>query len=231
MRHYLSIDRRRYPHHTRAITTIKLVTALFICNLPASCSSGFGRCPRHEFMKNFNLVEFLGQWYEVERSFYLMELTASCTTINLTENAKGQVDVYIKTIGRWSGSVQEVQGIATKSKRDSTIFLYKVQTKLPNVIAKLLPGGGYYQILKTDYSNYAILWTCSTSMGLLHTDYVWILGRRRELDVSERSDIYDFLASRHIDSERLIISKNDNCSETIKNSDSGGELYSGEIPF
>lgn len=42
-----------------------------------------------------------GTWYEVERSFYLMELSASCTELHLDVNAKGQVLITINTINRW----------------------------------------------------------------------------------------------------------------------------------
>ncbi|KAF2900655.1 hypothetical protein ILUMI_05534 [Ignelater luminosus] len=176
------------------------------------CPSGLGRCPRHEFVKNFSITKFAGHWYEIERSFYLMELTVSCTTLDLTENAKGQLEVDVKTLSRWTGSVRASEGVATPSRKDPSLLLYRVNSALPNALAKYLPGAGFYQILDTDYDKFAVLWTC-TSLGLVHADRVWILGREKEIDVTLRAKIYDFLKTRHIDSDRLVLPKNSNCTE------------------
>jgi len=173
-------------------------------------ASGLGKCPRHEYVHNFNMSRFAGQWYEVERSFYLMELTSNCVTINLVETRRGQLHVCVKTVGKWSGSVKESVGTAAVSKRDPSVYQYRVNTILPNALARFLPGSGVYQVLNTDYDNYAIIWTCS-SVGLAYTDMVWVLGRSKEVSVGYRTAIYDFLMGRHIDTDRLIAS-NSNCS-------------------
>lgn len=127
------------------------------------------------------------------------------------------------------------KGIITQTRKDPSVFSYKVSSKLPTALAKHLPGTGIYQVLNTDYSNYAILWTCS-NLGLVHTgdllffffsfqyativsyvycflDRVWIFGRERDLNVTMRTEIYNFLALRNIDSERLILPKKANCTE------------------
>jgi len=172
--------------------------------------SGIGRCPKHDYMSNFNMSKFTGQWFEVERSFYLMELTSSCITIDLNENQKGNLDVSVTTVGRWSGLRKETKGIASKSKRDPTVYLFKVATKLPKAIARLLPGSGFYQILDTDYENYAVIWSCS-ALGVLHTDMTWVFGRAPDLSVEIRTKVYELLTQHHIDTDRLILSNN-NCS-------------------
>lgn len=60
------------------------------------------------------------------------------------------------------------KGIANPSRRDPTIVKYQVQSQLPTSLARLMPGSGTYQILATDYDNYAILWTCS-SLRVAHS--------------------------------------------------------------
>lgn len=42
-----------------------------------------------------------GTWYEVERSFYLMELSASCTELNVTLGERGYFYMSIGTVNRW----------------------------------------------------------------------------------------------------------------------------------
>lgn len=45
------------------------------------------------------------------------------------------------------------------------------------------------------------------------SDLIWIWGRRKEFDAQLRSKIYGFLEDYHLDSERLTLSKNANCTE------------------
>lgn len=49
----------------------------------------------------------------------------------------------------------------------------------------------------------------------MFSDQVWILGRRREISVPMRAQIYKILSNLRIDSDRLIISKNANCPENV----------------
>ncbi|GLV34219.1 Glial Lazarillo [Carabus blaptoides fortunei] len=190
-----------------------IVLAIFVLN-QNTCVFGYGlgSCPKYNLMKNFNITRFMGHWYEIERSFYLLELTAGCTTIELQENLDGKIEVVARVINKWTGGESTSEGIAVISKRNPSILKYKVNSALPTAIARLLPGAGFYQVLHTDYNNFAILWTCSNLL-LAHADQVWILGRKREISVPLRAQIYKQLSNLRIDSDRLIISKNANCPE------------------
>lgn len=54
-------------------------------------------------------------------------------------------------------------------KKDPTQFLYKVaDCPLPKVINRYLPGAGLYQVLKTDYDRYAIIYSC-TNYTVVHS--------------------------------------------------------------
>jgi apolipoprotein D and lipocalin family protein len=112
-----------------------------------------------------------------------------------------------------SGTLTVSEGVASSTRRDPSILVYKVVSKLPRVVGRYLPGAGAYQIVDTDYENYAILWSC-TNYGLAHTDLIWIWGRQREISANVRARIYAMLDEIRLDSERLILPKNANCSET-----------------
>lgn len=49
-----------------------------------------------------------------------------------------------------------------------------MHSALPTALARLLPGAGFYQVLHTDYENFAILWTCS-NLFLAHTGILIII--------------------------------------------------------
>lgn len=42
-------------------------------------------------------------------------------------------------------------------------------SRLPDIVSRFLPGAGRYQILYTDYQNFAILWSCSSLANLGYT--------------------------------------------------------------
>ncbi|XP_050304773.1 apolipoprotein D-like [Anthonomus grandis grandis] len=173
---------------------------------------GLGGCPRIGYMPDFNLSLFTGHWYEIERSFYLMELISSCVSVDLETNRKGNLNVYVNSKSRVSGIFSISQGVATPTKKDPSLLLYKVSSKLPKLITKYLPGAGYYQIVHTDYKTYAILYSCS-NFYLFHTDLVWVWARKKEIEAETRLDIYKILSKNHIDPERLTLPKNKNCTD------------------
>lgn len=73
-------------------------------------------------------------------------------------------------IGSWiflfrTGRRTVSEGIAVLSRKDPSVFIYKVNSILPSGFA---PGTGFYQVLDTDYKNYAIIWKCN-GYGVLYT--------------------------------------------------------------
>jgi len=52
-------------------------------------------------------------------------------------------------------------GTAVPIKNGSGEFNYRVDTRLPSAVARMMPGSGVYRVLDTDYDNYTILWSCS----------------------------------------------------------------------
>lgn len=92
-------------------------------------------------------------------------------------------------------------------------FVLQFNTRFPEVIARLLPGSGKYQVLYTDYDNFAILWSCGSIGSLGYADQIWILGRETDFVVDIREKIYDVLKRLSLDPERLVLSKNTNCPQ------------------
>ncbi|KAL5287810.1 hypothetical protein ACFFRR_008590 [Megaselia abdita] len=184
---------------------------------------GFGRCPKYPSMPKFNLTRILGDWYEVERSFYLPEIASGCTKLAFqpeNENAVKlnnifRLEVAIKTINRLTGSPSINIGYATPESSRSSIMDFKFNTRFPDVISRLLPGSGKYQVLFSDYDNFAILWSCASLGPIGYADQIWIFGRDRDFNVTIRSKIYDSLKRLGLEPDRLVISKNKNCPITL----------------
>ncbi|ENN73365.1 apolipoprotein D [Dendroctonus ponderosae] len=173
---------------------------------------GLGGCPRLGYMPQFNISRFSGKWYEIERSFYLMELVASCVSVEVEQKRPDQLEVYVSSRSRVSGIFSISEGTATPTKRDASLLLYRVSSRLPKLLNRYLPGAGYYQVLSTDYTSYALLYSCS-NFHLFHTDLIWVWARSKEIGVGLRAHIYQTLAQNRLDPERLTLPKNKNCTD------------------
>lgn len=187
---------------------------------------GLGRCPNYPSMPKFNMTRVLGQWYEVEHSFYLPEIASGCTTLTFqpaisnreddpSHNSVYKLEVSIKTVNRLTGNPSVNLGYATPESRKSSIMDFKFYTRFPDVIARLLPGSGKYQVLYTDYDNFAILWSCSSLGSIGYSDQIWIFGRERDFPADIRLRIYDALKKLSLEPGRLVLSKNKNCPSTL----------------
>lgn len=195
----------------RTSVSTKVYVTIFCTIIGAVWCTGFGKCPVYPSLPNFDINRMTGTWYEVERSFYLMEMAASCTELNVTLNDRGYLLITVGTINRWTGNPSSTYGLGITSSNGSSMFRYKLNNRLPYAIARLLPGAGQYNILYTDYDQFAIIWSCHT-IGIVHTDRIWILGREKEIPVGLRAQIYAILQELGLDPDRLLISKSTNCT-------------------
>lgn len=79
----------------------------------------------------------VGKWYEVERSFYLMEMSSSCTELRVTLNDRRQLDIIIHTRNRWWVTYIksfDVIGIGNAYFTGALVFLHS-----PSFLAVSLP--------------------------------------------------------------------------------------------
>ncbi|KAL7738650.1 hypothetical protein ACLKA6_006940 [Drosophila palustris] len=212
-------------HKFCAILRISLLSSVLLLTFAGETTAyGFGRCPKYPSMPKFNMSRVLGHWYEVERSFYLPEIASGCTTFefqpyNKADHSKFnnfKLEVAIKTVNRITGNPNVNLGYATPENSKSSIMDFKFNTRFPEVIARLLPGSGKYQVLYTDYDNFAILWSCGSIGSLGYADQIWILGRETDFVLEIREKIYDVLKRLSLDPERLVLSKNSNCPKAAQ---------------
>ncbi|XP_075220898.1 apolipoprotein D-like [Lycorma delicatula] len=170
---------------------------------------GFGKCPDYPPMKDFDPSKFQGDWYEIERSFYILELPHSCVKFNFTLQ-DGLLKVAVFSHNRLTGRSSTSYGRAKPNYLWPAVLSYEVNNYLPPYLARMLPGSGKYLILDTDYDNFAILYSCS-DLGILHADLLWILGRERDLTVDSRVRVYDHLINLNINTDRLTLTPQKKC--------------------
>ncbi|KAJ9595514.1 hypothetical protein L9F63_013279 [Diploptera punctata] len=137
---------KRAVNMARIVSTIAALIVIILAEISAQ-SLGIGRCPKYPAMKKLDVKKIGGQWYEVERSFYLMEMFSTCTSLLFTPKPSGTVKVTIKTIGRLTGSPSVSLGTAVPIKNGSAELDYRVDTKFPSAVARMMPSSGRYSSL------------------------------------------------------------------------------------
>nr|XP_023029793.1 apolipoprotein D-like [Leptinotarsa decemlineata] len=191
----------------------KVFVVIFLICLEWTSATGLGPCPKVKSMDKLNLTKFSGHWHEIERTFYLMELIRSCVTVDISELSKDRLGIVVNTKSTWTGTFSISEGVASPTRRDPNIFQYKVSSSFPRIVNRYLPGAGFYQVLDTDYDTYAVVYSCS-NWQVVHSDLIWIWGRKREIDVELRSELYRKLNNMQLDPERLVLSKTTNCTDS-----------------
>ncbi|KAI4460378.1 apolipoprotein d [Holotrichia oblita] len=142
---------------------------LILYGLTGSDSAGLFKCPRQQLLEDFNISRFLGRWYEIERSFNVVELSVKCVSLDVSPNKRGQIQIISSNINKWSGTENIAIGLAIPGRRDPSIYQYKTSSILPN---QLRPTVGSYQVIATDYTNYAIIWSCSDYKLFYRGNYI-----------------------------------------------------------
>jgi hypothetical protein len=70
------------------------------------------------------------------------------------------------------------------------------------------PTGGQYNIWKTDYTTYSLVYSCKPVVpGLLKFEFIWILSKQQTLDDSILQDLKAFLEKNNINVNKF--QKND----------------------
>ncbi|XP_032514158.2 apolipoprotein D-like [Danaus plexippus] len=192
---------------------IKLKIILLCTAVKTVTSTGLGKCPIYPQFPDYDINRMTGTWYEVERSFHLMEISASCIQLDVTINERGFLLITVNTINRWTNAPSISYGLGIPSHNGSSSFRYKLNNRMPYIIGRMLPGAGLYNVLFTDYERFAIIWSC-TNYSIAHADRLWILGRHRSLAANTRAIVYALVTALGMDPDRLLLTKNNNCTST-----------------
>ncbi|XP_049454582.1 apolipoprotein Da, duplicate 1 [Epinephelus fuscoguttatus] len=164
----------------------------------------WGPCPEPAVQPAFNLRQFMGRWFEIAKLPAQFE-KGRCIETNFTLTTDNSIRVVSSEI---------LQGELRKIVGTGVIEDLKNPAKLGISYSYVLPYSPYW-ILSTDYTNVALVYSCTDILRLFHVDFAWILGRTRTLPDATIQRAMQIFANNNIDVTRMIPSKQQGCNKTL----------------
>lgn len=167
---------------------------LIVLALPLVSSQSYhwGACPDPKVQPNFNIQQFLGTWYEIEKLPASFE-RGKCIEAKYAVRTDGTIQVLNSQF--YKAKLRTVEGTAViqdprEPARLSVSFSY------------FTPYAPYW-VVTTDYSTVAVVYSCTDILHVFHVDYAWILGRSRFIDPKTVQYAKQLLAGEGVDIYRM----------------------------
>ncbi|KAL4221082.1 hypothetical protein ACF0H5_019344 [Mactra antiquata] len=184
-----------------------LQLAVFIAVLGLSYGQvpSLGKCPKVNVQQNFDINQYMGRWYEMQRFFAIFQISSDCVS----------ADYQLQD----SGLVRVNNTGYSKLKRGYTTAIGTAKIMDPNEPAKLgvkffdgQPYGDYW-VLSTDYKTYSVVWSCSeVFFRTFNTQFAWILTRDPAgISDSKRDELIKMMEDYGIKTKHFSRTNQSNC--------------------
>ncbi|XP_028289098.1 apolipoprotein D-like [Parambassis ranga] len=160
-----------------------------------------GKCPEPSVQEGFNVTQYTGTWYEIEKLPAMFE-RGKCNQATYSLLSDGTVSVHNEELLA-NGKINSIDGVA-KVKDPSQPAILGVS------FFKGVPDAPYW-VLSTDYQSYSLVYSCADYFGLFHIDFAWILARTCVLTEGVISQLHDKLSAAGVNVNRLTGSDQTGC--------------------
>ncbi|XP_042366774.1 apolipoprotein Db [Plectropomus leopardus] len=172
--------------------TMSTVYLLLLLPLVSAQTYHWGPCPTPKVQPNFNLQQYLGRWYEIEKLPASFE-RGKCIEANYAVRKDGTIRVLNSQF--YKDKVRTAEGTAV-------IPDLRESAKLGVSFSYFTPYSPYW-ILTTDYTSLSVVYSCVNILYIFHIDYAWILGRSRFLPDETVSYAKELMINEGIDLFRM----------------------------
>ncbi|XP_022049604.1 apolipoprotein Db [Acanthochromis polyacanthus] len=162
----------------------------------------WGPCPTPKVQPSFNLQQYLGRWYEIEKLPASFE-RGKCIEANYAVRRDGTIRVLNSQF--YKNKTRVAEGTAViHDMRDPAKF---------GVSFSYFTPYSPYWVLTTDYTSVAVVYSCTDIFRIFHIDYAWILGRSRFLPYETVSYAKELLINEGIDLFRMKATDQRGCKD------------------
>ena len=132
-----------------------------------------GSCQTVDTQENFDATKYIGTWYEQFRDKTIQYEFFDCNQAHYSLNADNTIAVHNTEYDVVSGKFNGAEAVAKCNGPLCKVYFSP-------------QFGGDYRVISTDYSNYAIVYSCEDNLPFsvpgFKDDYLWILSRETVLD-------------------------------------------------
>lgn len=152
-----------------------------------------GGCPEVTTKEGFELVPYMGEWYELEKYPNTFQ-NGNCGVANYVLEDGGVVTVN-NTERKPDGAASTAIGQARSDPKSTIAGHLQVR------FSKWQPWGKYW-VLDTDYNSFSVVYSCSSYL-VNRVEFLWILGREPSLSKVTRQHVSSLLTKFKIDESKL----------------------------
>ncbi|KAM3593569.1 uncharacterized protein V6R79_015724 [Siganus canaliculatus] len=183
-----------------AMSTIYLL--LLLLPLASAQTYRWGPCPNPKVQPNFNLQQYVGRWYEIEKLPASFE-RGKCIEANYAIRRDGTIQVLNSQF--YKNKVRVAEGTAVVvDPRDPA--------RLGVSFSYFTPYSPYW-VLTTDYTSVAVVYSCTDILHIFHIEFAWILSRSRFLPAQTVRYAKELLISEGIDVYRMKATDQTGCKD------------------
>ena len=164
-----------------------ILSTVTLCLLGLT-SAGFakGSCPKVALQENFDVSSYTGVWYEQARDKAFPQEKFDCNTASYSLNNDNSLKVHNQEYDFTSGKFNDIIGKATCDAKDKSRC--KVDFNLG--------FAGDYRVVATDYTSYAIVYSCEEVPLLGRAELTWVLSRTPKISNDAEVTVRAFLNER-----------------------------------
>jgi len=186
------------------------VVLVLLCHYAQSHTYHTGECPAVEPMASFDIKQFLGIWYAVQKT----ATASTCIVYNITRGEEPGEYVIEQTSQHFALGLtplkHEYSYTGQISIPDNDIPA-KMKVKFPLNVA----GDSGFTVFLTDYSTYAGIFTCQ-KVTFAHRQSATILSRTKDLDKIYVDKVRNRLSTFNVDPFDLSIVNQTGCPKDAK---------------
>ena len=153
----------------------------------------FGRCPKPTLQSDFDISQYVGTWYEIARDKTLPFEYGDCVKVQYASLGGNLISVHNSQLNPTTGAIDSIYGKAKCSGAQCNVNFFVFKLHKLNKHAFVFYTGDY-RVLSTDYSTYAIVYSC-TNYLIAKTEAVWILSRTETLDAATLATAQSIITS------------------------------------
>lgn len=159
-----------------------------------------GQCPQMQAINDFNLGDYLGVWYEIQRFDIPTQTSLDCVTAEylLPDPSVARITVVNSGVvfSGLSSTPFVVRGVGVPSNPEDP--------RNPGMLSVAFfgaepdPTTTNYWVIGTDYSSYSLVWNCDQITADTYDESVWVLSRTRTMLPESFARIYEIIAQNGI---------------------------------